>query len=176
MGKVLKYLICLIIGAVAWCCNTVGCMQNQSSIPLAGFYDGSTDKKISLDSITVFGIGAPNDSSLISTRTASMVYLPFRSDNTSTSFCFRYLAKHLDHPELNDTISFTYTSQPKFVSEECGAMYFYTITGVRYTTHLIDSVAVTDSLINNLDTERIKIFFRVAHEEEDPGNDDNEEL
>lgn len=174
MGKVLKYLLCLLLGAAVWCCNTVGCLQNQSSIPLAGFYDGTTDTSIALDSITVYGVGAPNDSSLITTRTASMVYLPFRSDASSTSFCFRYLAKHLDYPELNDTVSFTYTSQPKFVSEECGAMYFYTITGVKYTTHLIDSVAVTDSLINNIDNERIKIFFRVAHDEED--TDDNEEL
>lgn len=176
MGKVLKYILCLLTGVALWCCNTVGCLQNQSSIPLAGFYDSTTDNTVALDSITVYGVGAPNDSSLISTRRASMVYLPFRSEASSTSFCFRYLAKALDHPEINDTVTFAYSSQPKFVSEECGAMYIYHITGVKYTTHIIDSVAVTDSLINNLDTERIKIFFRVAHDEDPEDSDTNEEL
>lgn len=166
MGKILRYISVVAVIAIVWGCNTVGCLQNQSSIPLAGFYDVATDKAISIDSLLVYGVGAPNDSSLISTRTASRVYLPFRSEATSTSFCFRYLSKVLDHPQYNDTITFTYSSEPKFVSEECGAMYFYTIRSMKYTTHIIDSVAVTDSLINNTDTQRIKIFFRVSEEEE----------
>ncbi|MDE6048775.1 MAG: hypothetical protein K2G09_03675 [Paramuribaculum sp.] len=173
MGKVLKYILSALALALAWSCNTVGCLQNQSSLPLAGFYDSATDKAISVDSLRVYGIGAPNDSSLISTRTASMVYLPFRSDASSTSFCFRYLAKALDYPELNDTITFTYTSQPRFVSEECGAMYVYTITGVTHTSHIIENVVVTDSFINNLDNQRIKILFRVVQNEE---NDDMDNL
>lgn len=174
MGKILKYIAALLPALIAWSCNTTGCLQNQSSVPLAGFYNSEDDKSIGIDSLRVYGVGAPNDSSLITTKTASRVYLPFRSDASSTSFCFRYMAKALDYPQLNDTITFTYTSEPKFVSEECGAMYFYTITGLNYTTHLIESVEVTDSLINNLDTERIRIYFRVAKdEEEDDDSGDN---
>ncbi len=46
-------------------------------------------------------------------------------------------------------------------------MFNYVITGVEYTRHAIDSVAVTDSIVNNLDLERIKIFMRVNEEEEE---------
>ena len=41
-------------------------------------------------------------------------------------------------------------------------MFFYRITKVDYTTNLIDSVVVTDSLINNLNIKRILIYFRTG--------------
>lgn len=173
MGKILKYITALLPVLIVWSCNTTGCLQNQSSVPLAGFYNSADDKTIGIDSLSVYGVGAPNDSSLITTKVASRVYLPFRSESSSTSFCFRYLAKALDYPRLNDTITFTYTSEPKFVSEECGAMYFYTITGVTYTTHLIESVEVTDSLINNTDIEKIRIYFRVAEDDDEEDSGEN---
>lgn len=44
-------------------------------------------------------------------------------------------------------------------------MYHYKVTRFTYTRHLIDSVAMTDSLITNVDRETIKIFFRTASEE-----------
>lgn len=168
MGKILRHLFPIVTAASLALtfllpgCNTVGCLENQSSVPLAGFYSYSTGSAISVDSIKVYGIGAPGDSMLNTSVRASTVYLPFRADYASTSFAFRYLQSSLDYPQLIDTITFDYTSEPRFVSEECGAMYFYRITKMSHTTHLIDSVSVIDSLINNFDTERIKIFFRTS--------------
>ncbi|MDE5751611.1 MAG: hypothetical protein K2H88_03125, partial [Duncaniella sp.] len=40
--------------------------------------------------------------------------------------------------------------------------YHYRITSLTYTTHVLDSVAVLDSLITNLERETIRIFFRTA--------------
>lgn len=99
------------------------------------------------------------------------LYLPFRSTSPSTSFYIHYCQKALDYPELNDTLSFDYDAVPYFASEDCGAMYHYRVTRYTYTTHLIDSVGMTDSLITNIDRETIRIFFRTA----DPDNpDDND--
>ena len=47
-------------------------------------------------------------------------------------------------------------------------MFIYRINSIDYTRHLIDSIAITDSLVNNFDMERIKIFFRTTE------NDDND--
>lgn len=167
-GKFLRHLLPLLtaftlgLAVVLPGCSTVGCLENQSSVPLAGFYSSTTLSSITVDSIWVYGVGARGDSMLNTSLQASTVYLPFRSDMPSTSFAFRYLQQGLDDTSLIDTITFEYNSLPRFVSEECGAMYFYEITQVSHTTHLIDSVAVTDSLINNYDTQRIEIFFRTA--------------
>jgi hypothetical protein len=143
-------------------CNTAGCIDNQSSIPLAGFYSMSTLKSISVDSLTIGGIGAPNDSLLIDNATVSQVTLPFRAATSTTAFFIHYNHKALSNSRLNDTITFNYDAYPYFASEECGAMYQYHITKVAYTKHLIDSIGIVDSVISNVDLERIHIFMRTA--------------
>lgn len=176
MGKILTIIAAATLLLSVAGCNTSGCMQNQSSIPLAGFYSYSTLKAITIDSIDIYGIGATGDQSLLDSPTASSVYLPLRSDMPATSFCFRYLQKELDHTQLYDTINISYTSEPRFVSEECGAMYFYTVTKITHTTHLIDSVALLNPLIDNFDTERIQIFFHTVDDTDtntDTENTDN---
>lgn len=159
-------------------CNTSGCLDNQNSLPLAGFYDSATGAAVSLDSISVGGVGAVNDSLLLEAgQAASSVYMPLRSQKDFTEFFihYAYTAQGLDDPALNDTIGFSYESVPYFASEECGAMYRYKVSRLDYTTHLIDSVALVDSLITNVDTERLRIYFRIATIESDESeeNPDN---
>lgn len=174
MGKILKLITAVIAAACCWSCNTSGCLQNQSSVPLAGFFSSSSGEAILVDSLYIFGIGAPNDSSLIYGRSASMVYLPLRSSASSTAFCIHYMQKELSNPLLNDTITIDYASEARFVSEECGAMYCYTINSIAATDHFIDSVTVIDPYIDNLDIMRLKIYFRVQTEDEDEEEDPDE--
>ncbi|MCC8070628.1 MAG: DUF6452 family protein [Bacteroidales bacterium] len=163
--------LCLAAG-----CNTSGCLENQNSIPLAGFYSSSTLTAISIDSVAIGGVGAPRDSLLSTGATAiSQLYLPFRATDSSTSYFFRYISQGLNYDFLVDTITFTYDTHLYFASEECGAMYRYYITEMTHTTHLIDSVAITDSLVTNLDVERIKIFFRTANPDEEEEEETEEE-
>ncbi len=151
-------------------CNTAGCTDNQNSLPLAGFYDASTGAAVSLDSLEIHGIGAPGDSMLYTPgRPISEAYLPFRSTAPSSAFCFHYCNKALSDPALNDTLTFDYTATPYFAGEECGAMYRYHIHRLGYTTHLIDSVAIEDSLITNQAVQQIHIYFKVATSEAEEG-------
>lgn len=169
-----------VLASLLWGCSTDGCLNNQNSLPLAGFYSSVTGDPVSVDSVDIGGVDAPGDSLLHSTGTAiSEVYLPFRSSKNFTSFYFHYTQQSISSEEFNDTVSFTYSSEPYFASEECGAMYRFRIDKVEYTTHIIDSVAVTDSLITNVDLQRIKIFMRTTSEDEsDSGesSDGDEEL
>lgn len=166
MGKILK--TALLITALCALpllegCNTTGCTDNQNALPLAGLYSYETGKSITVDSIEIGGIGAPNDSLLYDVyEKMSVVYLPFRSTAERSSFYFRYSQQALAQHSVADTLTFTYSSSPYFVSEDCGAMYFYRITSLAYTRHVIDSIAITDSLVTNSDTERLKIFFRTG--------------
>ncbi|MDE5682845.1 MAG: hypothetical protein K2I39_01370 [Muribaculaceae bacterium] len=146
-------------------CNTAGCLDNQSAIPLAGFRSSATGDDISVQGIRISGVGAPADSAIAS-GSVSQVYLPMRSTAESTAWCFHYTQEGLDDPALNDTVTFGYESIPYFASEECGAMYRYMIQSVSTTTHIIDSVVVADSLITNVEATRIYIYFRTAETEE----------
>lgn len=174
--KIFHKIACVFLlplGALLGACNNSTCADNHSALPLMGFYNASTEASLSLDSINFGGVGAPGDSLLVmSGKHTSQVYLPFRNDRTETSFFINYDYKlqGLDLPEFNDTITFRYSSTPFFASNECGAMYQYHIDEVKYTRHLIESVAITDSTITNVERERIQVFFRVAEPEpENPG-------
>lgn len=161
MGKILRQTTPLLITvAMALCsCSTDGCIDNQSSIPLAGFYSAETQQQIALNSIEVWGVGATGDSLLTTTGTATQqVYLPFRATQNNTTFCFHY-SDYGASAAYNDTVWFDYEATPYFASEECGAMYRYRITNVRHTNISIDSIEVIDPEITNTDVERIKIFF-----------------
>ncbi|MDE6323978.1 MAG: hypothetical protein K2L85_07615 [Paramuribaculum sp.] len=161
MRSLIPLAALLIAAAVAHSCNTSGCTDNQSALPLAGYYSSSSGAEISVADMTVSGQGAPGDSALYGpSETRSEVYLPFRSDADRTVWLFTY-APDGSNP-VTDRIEFTYTSEPYFASEECGAMYFYRITSMTHSTNLIDSVVITDSLITNVNNQRIKIYFRTA--------------
>lgn len=134
-----------------------------------GFYDYATGNSMSLDSLDLHGVGAPGDSLLVHAgERTSQVYLPFRSDSNMSAFCLHYAypQQGLDLPELNDTITFIYDAEPFFASSECGAMYSYHIRSCSFTHHLIDNVIIADSLITNIERERIMVYFRTATPEE----------
>lgn len=165
MGKLLSIISALVLAAVATGCNSAGCSDNGSAIPLAGFYSSSTAQAVSLDSLAIFGLGAPIDSALCRPGAAiSQIYLPMRPDFESTVWKIEYKNKSLDFEENYDTIRLDYRSIPYFASEDCGAMYCYRLRALTHTTHLIDSVTVTDSLFTNADRETIRIYFRTAGE------------
>ncbi|MDE6174475.1 MAG: hypothetical protein K2F88_02805, partial [Duncaniella sp.] len=171
------YIISSLVGAAMalQSCSNIGCTENQNSLPLAGFYSMSTGESIIPDSIEIGGVDAPSDTLLLSKNSrVRQLYLPFRSTRPSTSFYIHYCQKVLDDPRLNDTLTFDYEAVPYFASEDCGAMYHYRVTAYTYTTHLIDSVGMTDSLITNIDRETIRIFFRTAEPENPDENGDND--
>lgn len=157
---------------LAFACNSGGCYDNQNSLPKAGFYSSENGTAISLSALQIHGIGAPGDSILMKAGVpTSEVYLPMRPAHSTTSWCFHYTQEGLSDPEFNDTVSISYTSRPYFASEECGAMYVYKVNDIRYTTHLIDSIGIVDSLVTNVDAVYWKIYFRTADQ---PEADDNE--
>lgn len=142
-------------------CNTQGCTDNRSALLLTGFYAIETRKAITIDSLEIGGFDAPNDSLLVTAKEKiSQFYIPLRSQYTSTTFNIHYAQKALNNPNLDDQITFEYTTEPYFAGEECGAMYRYHIHKLQYTKHIIDSIALPDSLIDNANVERMKIFFR----------------
>lgn len=130
----------------------------------------STKEAIVPDSLAIGGVDAPNDTLLLGPGSkVSQLYLPFRASMPTTEFYIQYKQAALDYSWLVDTLRFEYTAIPYFASEDCGAMYHYLVTNYSYTTHLIDSVGMTDSLITNVERETIQIYFRTA---DDSATDD----
>lgn len=163
MRNVFLPLLIIVLSIVS--CSTGACYDNQNSLPKAGFYSAETGQAVSVTGLAIGGMGAPNDSLLCEpTETASEVYLPFRPNEASTSFAFK-------NGPIADVVTFTYETTPYFASADCGAVWLFRIKGVSWSGALIDSVAVTDSLITNVDSQQIKIFLNSPEQEDD---DDDE--
>lgn len=148
-------------------CATDECLQNQTSLPLAGFYTATASpQQITVDSLSIYGLGAPGDSVLVHEKERlSSTYLPFRIDGESTTYVIRYMQKALERYNLADTITFNYEMQPWFVSTACGTIYRYDMRDIKHTTWLIDSVTCPPGVIDNTDMENLRIYFKVAAEE-----------
>ena len=156
--------VAFAVGSVMMSCSSGECLENKNSLPLAGFYSSEPlPQAISLDSLSIFGIGAPGDSILHdSVRNLSQTYLPFRIDCDSTRFVIRYLQRPFGDYGISDTITFRYEIIPYFVSAACGAVYDYRMRSISTTHYLIDSVTCPDGRITNLNKENLMIYFRVA--------------
>lgn len=161
MGKILKTILFALIFVFGLAsCTNKECYDNQSTLPLAGFYSMQTGENIHVDSLTVYGIGAKGDSVLLDNSNTSNLYMPMPINGNSASYVFHYNSSRLNYIELNDTLTILYNSYPKFVSNECGAIYQYDVTNFSYTNHIIDSIAIPTMKFDNVDIEVIKIYFR----------------
>lgn len=152
----------VLLGSVLVSCGSDECYDNRNSLPLAGLYSAQTKQAISLDSISVWGIGVPNDSLVLDTaRNVQQIYLPFKIDETRTSFVIRYDALRKRNPYTpNDTITFSYQNVPVFESQACGVFYEFKDVTIKYTTHFIDSVACPNGFIDNTPATNLQIYFR----------------
>ncbi|MBR5087324.1 MAG: hypothetical protein IKX31_10010 [Muribaculaceae bacterium] len=156
MTSKIKYCACATVMALVAMvsCNNDNCMGNSTGIPLAAFFNN--DKKVTISNLTVYGIGAPNDSTIINNTNANQVYLPLRITQTSCQYVLNYNTEGIE----NDTLTFNYDIIPYFESRECGAMYNFKITSWEHTYNAIDSVRIPDPMITNSDVVTINIYMR----------------
>lgn len=144
-------------------CSSNECNDNKNSIPLAQFFSSlPTPQPVSIDSISIFGIGAPADSILVdSAASLSETVLPFRIDTTETTYVIKYLSQLLSQQNICDTLRFSYDIKPMFVSSACGAVYYFDNPKVTHTYNFIDSVAFPLGNITNKNLPNINIYFRI---------------
>lgn len=167
MGKILDIIfVGLLLGIGFVSCGDDGCMENRSSIPLIAFYsDADTTRRVSIDSLMVWGIGQINDSLLLDTASVSQFMAPLRDDMDTTRYVLRYDQKNLNPRYKFDTLTFVYHSNIKFESAECGAMFNYIIDDFKYTTHQLVSAKLLTREIDNMNIENVKLFYHVEEAE-----------
>ena len=90
--KILPLALGIVVAAaMLHSCAGDGCTSGTSSVPIVGFYSSSTQKAIAVDSLTVYGIGAPGDSLLVNCgRNLSKLELPLRTSVGNVQFVLHY--------------------------------------------------------------------------------------
>lgn len=118
------------------------------------FYNDSTLKKASVDSITIYGVD--NDSILYNNqKSVSSVALPLQKTKNETQYVFT-------NGKYTDTLTIQHTNSDNFISIECGCFVYHNITDVHSKKTWIDSIAVInpDVTTTNYEDEHLQIFMR----------------
>ncbi len=146
----------------ASCTDT--CPENKNALPLAGFYaSGESNESITVDSLEVYGPGAPDDAVLSEGDEAKeRLFLPFRIDSDTTRYVFRDCRKG---STARDTVTFIYSRTPRFVNVECGVSYLFGIKEISCQGVLIDSVTCPQGFIDNTNSENLHIYFSASNAE-----------
>ena len=146
-------LVVALMTLVVGCDN--GCFENRTSIPKAALYASNMpDKTISVDSISVYGIGQKSGGMIVDCgKRVTSFSLPFRNDADTTQFVIRYDMNELAQYGVCDTLTFIYTRYPHFISADCGVTFNYQIDDFSYTTYMLDSAAVMVDVVTNVDEE-----------------------
>lgn len=176
MGEVLKWLSLGVVALLLLVrCGDSACLDNRSSTPEVALYASGTSTAISIDSISVYGIGQVSGTPLVdSVASLSSFDMPFPiittdAETDTVSYVIAYnFVDSLYAPYYNDTITFVYSCYPFFDSAECGAMYNYEIVDYSYTTHsFLDYMEVVQSAVTNESAEHIRLYYEVEDEDEE---------
>lgn len=120
-------------------------------------YNSTSEEFVSsalTERFTIYGLD--EDSLLYDTKSLSSYELPLHTLQNRSSFV-------LQRDTLGaDTLTIIHQNNPQFISLECGCFVYYTIQDVVYTVHQIDSVVITNTYVQNVAENHLKIYYRVT--------------
>ena len=156
MRKIIPILM-MALGLMA-ACSTLDCPLNNTvytKYRLAGNITTLTDT-LTISTNRIEG----TDSVLINKDVnVDSFILPMSYSLLEDSLFFE--TRNADNRLLRDTVTVQKTNTPHFESVDCGVNYFHTITGVRHTSHTIDSVTINKRNVNyDASVSHLYIYFR----------------
>ncbi len=158
--KILKYLFFLIGFVLLSSCNSdevctenIDKTANIKFVQISVVDDVITENELSLNNLIVFPIERAEDSIYNFQNGVANISLPLNPNSTQTAFAIKA-------DEIQDTLYFHHQSEMKYVSLICGFTWFFSLEDVTHTGHAIDSVIVTDSIIDLDERINYKIYYR----------------
>ena len=158
-------LIACAAFSVASCSEDDDCSGNARHMLTAGIYTtlqvGGEHVSIpdTLDIVNIYAFGT--DSVIINNQSnASKLSLPLRTNKEETTLVISYVASS-DTTSIipRDTIVFRHLNTPYFLTLDCNFAVKQELTGVSFTTHLLDSVVIINPTASIDGTENIKIYY-----------------
>ena len=151
------YIIGVVLALTA--CSSVDCPLNN--VVYAKYKLMCDVTKLS-DVLTITTVRADGTDTILlnQQQNADSFELPMSFGQTVDELCLT--RDRQDGSEVRrDTIWIEKTNEPHFESVDCGVNYFHTITGVRHTSHTIDSVTINKRNVNyDASVSHLYIYFR----------------
>jgi hypothetical protein len=133
-------------------CTPAACLGETTSLLNAAIYQTGTNKPFKPDSITIYGIGKPNEK--LYSKAANITMIKFQLDASSKACGFVVKVN-----KVVDTLWFRYTSRPYLISKECGFTFFFTLDSCIWRGSVIDTINIRNNQVAIFNEENIRIFF-----------------
>jgi len=121
----------------------------------AGFYvrDSIGERDTTLSSVTFFGVLRPDSLLYDSSSGKQEIIFPLNNTEDFTSFVFSVDTK-------TDNIKIWHQSRLQLVSYACGFTTVHELYSIGYEQNIIDTIVISEPLVDLRDAENIKIFIR----------------
>lgn len=163
----LALIICCLLGIWTVSCSESDCgMLSRPMIKFRFFSYEQPKTEISItDTLTVLTRYSANggDSILINKETNVKTFMvPYGYTQKETTYVFRYSSPAY---VVTDTLWVEHTNREHFISMDCGISVFSNIDNIRFTKHVIDSLAIVNPLLDNDEKDNVHIFYSTATDE-----------
>ena len=146
-------VLLLVCGVSA--CSGEDCPINNTVLGKMAFYGQNGEAGALTTTLTVSVVRPQRDSVVLNQKNnAAEVLFPLSYAHETDTIVFDY-----DGGAAYDSIYVSHTNAPTLVSIDCGAAIFHTITSVRSTHHVIDTVILKSTEVNYDERENIQVIY-----------------
>ena len=140
------------------CQDEVICTQDMISRVVAGFYvrDLAGERDTVLNDCTFYGVLRPDSLLYDGSSGISKIVFPLSQHEVE------YTGFILKTDSLADTLRIYHSSRQELISFSCGFATVHIIEGLGYENSLIDTISISNSLVDLTDYENLKIYLRPA--------------
>lgn len=163
----MKNIFTILISFLLFCflvqsCTESDCSLSTTSLAHFDFLDSKSHQAVEFtEGAMITGIITSDDTLDVDTvfnQAKSYMSVPLSYTN-QTTYVMHY------NETLRDTIWITHKNIPYVSDIECGAMMFYHVEKMDYTTNVLDSVTLVNPEINNEEKKNFNIYYRTADTE-----------
>lgn len=142
----MKKWLALIGAVVIVSCSSIDCPVNNVVATRYRFYNTAGDSLTLLDTLSVTSTRKDGTDTLILNQLSekSSFSLPISYSHPEDVLVFEFKNKEII---ARDTVWVKKEDIPHFESVDCNATFFHTLTDVRCTTHLLDSIVIKNSSV-----------------------------
>ncbi|WP_236979427.1 DUF6452 family protein [Membranihabitans maritimus] len=123
-------------------------------IDFYAFNEESTgnSSKITVNELTVFGMGKQDNLLYNSTNNVRSIILPLNNNTEQSTFV-------IENELGTDTLTIGYIPRPEYISKECGVSMTYSINDTTSTRNGIQDLRIINPLVNANSNENIRLFY-----------------
>ncbi len=131
-------------------CSSVDCPVENTVETVYHLYGSDGERITLLDTLTISTTRQNHTDTILLNRGVELseFRLPISYVSPEDTLTFAFTSADAGSTTIVDKVYIAKTNEPQFESIECHIAYFHTITDVRWTNNLIDSIGINKASVN----------------------------